>query len=54
MESSTGVGVTAIFLAVVLVFATIVSRFFTEPLNQVIRKTGLPVTARLALASKPR
>jgi peptidoglycan/LPS O-acetylase OafA/YrhL len=46
MESFIGIGVTVIFLSAVLAFATIVSHFFTEPLNQVIRKTGLPVTTR--------
>jgi peptidoglycan/LPS O-acetylase OafA/YrhL len=39
MEPFVGVGWTVIFLAVVLAIATLVSRFFTEPLNHAIRKT---------------
>ena len=50
MESFIGIGVTVIFLSAVLAFATIVSRFFTEPINQAIRKIGMPVTTRLTVS----
>jgi peptidoglycan/LPS O-acetylase OafA/YrhL len=47
MGSLTSVGITVFFLSVVLAFGAIISRFFTEPLNQIIRKARWPVRVRL-------